>query len=416
MTLQPGIAYQPGKRPSACYRLLLLDAAEGADRAAVRDGLEAVDDMLRQLRGGEVRELRGRPPDDADAGAKVFEGLEHLFGYGRRLFDPDAHPTRLTDAPRPAHLSRLPPDGPFPSLRWEGGPGHVNRGEADIALQLTAERQAGVNCAAVEVWKLLHDEHIPLRPVASFEGFSRADGRGWLEFHDGVSNILSSQRQAALEAPADPPWIEGGTYMAFLRIVVDLATWRTLSRARQELVVGRDKLTGAALVGTRREASGEVVPIAAEHVEGAPDPRQKSEFIDPPQTTDAVVEASHVHRANQLRGSPSAAAALRIFRQGYEFLDDIDGDPRLGLNFVSFQRDLGILQHLLHLPGWLGDVNFGGSSDGSGEATTILRVAAGGFYAVPPVEQPFPGASLFGPSAPTGVPASPELRTAGRPT
>ena len=46
--------------------------------------------------------------------------------------------------------------------------------------------------------------------------------------------------------------MRGGTYMAFLRLDVDLAAWRALSRAEQELAVGRDKLTGAALVAVDR--------------------------------------------------------------------------------------------------------------------------------------------------------------------
>jgi hypothetical protein len=106
-----------------------------------------------------------------------------------------------------------------------------------------------------------------------------------------------------------------------------------------------------------------------------------------------------VHRANQSRASPQAPAAHRIFRQGYDFLEDVGPDgPRLGLNFVSFQRDLGALQHLLHLPGWLGDVNFGGRADaGPGEppALGFVSLAGGGLYAVAPRARPFPGAALF---------------------
>lgn len=395
--LQPGIAFQRDRRPAPCYRLLLLNAANGAAPAAVHDGVLAIDEMLQQLAAGEVRELTGQPADKAAASAELFAGLEHLVGFGRRLFDADVHDPVLIDAPRPDYLAYLPADGPFPALRWEQDRG-VNPGEADIALQFTGDRQEAVNCAAVEVWKLLTDEALPLEPVASFDGFSRHDGRGWLEFHDGVSNMHSSQRRAALEAPADPAWIAGGTYMAFLRLTVDLGVWRTLSRAEQELLVGRDKLSGAALLGTRREESGAAIPVAApppgEHTDG----RGLADFIDPPQTTDPLVETSHVHRANQARGSPAAAAALRMFRQGYEFLEDLVGQPRLGLNFVSFQRDLAVVHHVLHLPGWLGDVNFGGlaqAGPGDPQPIRLVSVAAGGFYAVPPVGAPFPGAEIF---------------------
>ncbi len=397
--LQPGINFQSGRRPAPCYRLLLLNAAKGATPAAVHDGVAAISEMLNRLAAGEVRDLAGQPGDKAKETLELFAGLEHLIGFGRRLFDDEVHDPPLTHAPRPDYLSYLPPDGPFPSLAWEDGANQANRGEADIALQFTAQRQAAVNCAAVEVWKLLEDEGIPLEPVASFDGFSRHDGRGWLEFHDGVSNMHSSQRRAALEAPADPEWMAGGTYMAFLRLTVDLAVWRRVPRNQQELLVGREKLTGAALVATRRDESGTSLPVAAPPPNDDADDLRPSDFIDPPQTTDPLVEASHVHRANQVRGSPLAAAALRIFRQGYEFLDDISGRPRLGLNFVSFQRDLAIIHHLLHLRGWLGDVNFGGRAGGGPgepEPVRLLAVAAGGLYAVPPVRDAFPGAGVFG--------------------
>jgi hypothetical protein len=103
------------------------------------------------------------------------------------------------------------------------------------------------------------------------------------------------------------------------------------------------------------------------------DDRGLADFIDPPQTTDSLVETSYVHRANQVRGSPAAAAALRMFRQGYEFLEDLVGRPRLGLNFVSFQRDLAVVHHVLHPPGWLGDVKFGGRTFGLNSSGYLSR-------------------------------------------
>ena len=395
--IQRGIAFARGERPRRYWRLLLLNAAPGASRAAVHDALGAVETMLRDLGRGEVRDLVGQPRATAKQSAAQFQTLEHLIAFGRRIFDEAVHDPPLAVRPRPAHLAYLPAAGPFPSLSWTGE--GANRGEADFALQFTADEVAAVNCAAVEVWKLVVDEGLPLEAVGSFDGFARRDRRGWLEFHDGVSNMISAQRRAAIEAPSDPEWMGGGTYMAFLRLFIDLAAWRRLTRAEQELLVGRDKLSGVGLVGTIRDASGRVVPVPGPAADGDTDARARSELIDPPQTVDPIIEASHVHRANQLRGSPLAAAALRIFRQGYEFFDDLAGEPRVGLNFVSFQRELGIINHLLHLGGWLGDVNFGGrvsGADGEPPALSLLSVDTGGYYAVPPVGKPFPGADLFG--------------------
>ena len=192
--IQPGIAFRSGERPSPCYRLLLLNADPGSSPTAVRDCLAAVHDVLQRLARGEVCELAGQPAQQAEATTRQFEELQHLVAFGRRLFD-----SGLTGVPRPEHLSYLPADGPFPALRWEDGAAAGNRGEADVAVQLTGPSQAAVNCAAVEVWKLLRETDGPLRPVASFDGFGRHDGRGWLEFHDGVSNMHSTQRRFAVD-------------------------------------------------------------------------------------------------------------------------------------------------------------------------------------------------------------------------
>lgn len=379
--LQHGIHFRHGERPPPAFRLVLLNAVPDAGAADVARGLGESLRMLERLADGQPRDLPELPSEEAQRSARQFDRLAALIGYGPRLFDPAAHEPPLTGAPRPDYLA---PVADFPQLPWVE-PG-VNRGEADIALQLTATHGAAVNIAAVEVAKLIADLGLPLEISATFEGFGRVDRRGWLDFHDGISNLPADQRPAALVAPPDPPWMAGGTYMAFLRLPVDLTAWRDLPRSAQELLVGRDKLSGSALVGVERDAAG-LRPVGG------------GDFVDPPQTTDAVLEASHVHRANQSRASPDAPAAHRMFRQGYEYLEDIGpGGPQLGLNFVSFQRDLAALQHLLHLPGWLGDVNFGGREDreaGEPPALRFISLAAGGLYAVPPRAGPFPGATLF---------------------
>ena len=68
---------------------------------------------------------------------------------------------------------------------------------------------------------------------------------------------------------------------------------------------------------------------------------------------------------------------------------------------MSFQSSLNTVQHLLHLPGWLGDSNFGGTP---GPSFVTLR--AGGLYAVPPQPAPSraPVSSIdLAPSAPTAL-------------
>lgn len=347
--------------------------------------------MLEGLREGRVPELKGQRKSEHDASAEQFGGLDVLIGYGRRLFDTGEHRPRLTAAERPDFLAYLDSDGPFPALRWAS---RRRSAEADFALQLTASNEAAVGCAAVEAWKLIADEGLALVIAESFGGFGRVDGRGWLGFHDGVSNMPSEQRLRALVASADPPWMESGTYMGYLRLVVDLAQWRSLTRDEQELLVGRGKLTGAALVRVKRKG-GQVKPVVGRAPGLDASPTEVARWRDPPQTSDAVLERSHIARANQSRASPVAPGAFRIYRQGYDFLESLTEEGvQLGLNFVSFQRDLRILQQLLHLPEWLGNANFGGADEADGVAP-LITVAAGGLYAVPPRAHPYAGADLL---------------------
>lgn len=396
--IQPGIYFRPREQPPGCWRLLLLNFNRRTKRTAAVAALSMITKLLAGLSSGRVPELEGQPKKGVEATRNTFAELTWMWGFGRRLFDEDKHDPSLTRAQRPHFLAYLPVKGdPFPALAWDKTAERC--GEADVALQLAGNVQAAVNRAAVEVWKLIEDETLPLTTVASFDGFGRPDGRGWLEFHDGVSNIESSQRLSALEACGDPKWMEGGTYLAFLRCRVDLRAWRTLDRAAQEILVGRDKLTGSPLVGVTRDARGRARPVAAPPLAAEPSDRELADYHDPPQTTDSLIEASHVHRANQNRASPRAPAAWRMFRQGYDFLDSIGPDgPQLGLNFVSFQADLEALQHVMHLPGWLADVNFGGPARqrrGDPTAPRLITLLAGGLYAVPPRRRPFPGAQLF---------------------
>lgn len=395
--IQEGIYFRAGERAPASYRLVVFDVRPGANAGDVAHALERMWVTLAQMRDGTVRDLGELSQRHAKEIKAQYQSLRALVGFGASAFADREHGPPLATSPRPDFLVRLNRKGrAFPALPWSADP--TSQGEGDIAVQLTADRADAVNCAAVELCTLIADDELALAAVGSFDGAGRQDGRGWLGFHDGVSNIETSQRATAMEAGADPPWMQGGTYMAFLRLAVDLAAWRALSRETQELLVGRDKQTGSGLVAVDRQ-SGAPRPVAA------PDPgddmsdAELADYQDPPQSTDPLLEASHVHRANQNRSSPHAAAGLRMFRQGYDYLDTIGPDgPRLGLNFVSFQSNLSVLEHVLHLPGWLGDVNFGGPSEpGDGEPgpPSFIALDAGGFYAVPPRATPFPGASLF---------------------
>ena len=91
--------------------------------------------------------------------------------------------------------------------------------------------------AIVETWKLLRKVEMdgasaPASMRSFFTGYNRPDGRGWLGFHEGVSNIKSSDRLRTIQIDRrelDPVdyWTANGTYMAFLRIAIDLTLWES---------------------------------------------------------------------------------------------------------------------------------------------------------------------------------------------
>jgi len=389
--IQPGIYFRPGDTPQRAWGLVLLDVAAGTRPSELATALASATEMLTAFADGHVRELEGMSAAEFASSEAALQGLDILVAFGRRLFDQGQHDPPLTVLKRPPFLSYLPTSQPFPSLPWLDE-SELNRGESDILLQLSAPEPATVNRAVIEIWKLITDDALPLEMRAFFDGFGRPDGRGWLEFHDGVSNLRSSERLVAIEALGDPEWMKGGTYLAFLRLHVALASWRALSRSDQEGLIGRDKISGRPFDAPE--------PHAERRGTGRDDPT----FRDPPETLDPELTQSHIHRANQNRVSPHASAGLRIFRQGFDFLDSVGPDgPVLGLNFVSYQSDLSTIQHLLRLPSWLGDVNFAGAplvpeepAGNRARQSPMITVSAGGFYAVPPTDGPFPGAGLFG--------------------
>lgn len=392
--LQEGIFFRPGEVTPPHFHLLLLDVRLGASPADARAAIGEIVNMLRALQQrGEVRDLQ--PTREGESAATVpAGGFSALLGYGASFFDATRHDLPLTTADRPSYLAPLSAgESAFATIPRVTAVNESAPGEADLCLQFTGVSASSVARPSVELWKLITDRNLPLEIRGSHDGFQRDDGRSWIDFHDGLSNIESSQRLAALAADPDPGWMSGGTYMAFLRLEIDLSAWRTLSREAQETIVGRDKLTGCPLERVER-ADGLLVPRPFAGC--APGDAQ---YRDPPQTSDPLVEASHIHRANQNRAQPTTPASQRIFRQGYDFLESISSEgPRLGLNFVSFQKDLARLQHVLSQSGWLGDVNFGGPTNpvaGEPESIVLMRLLAGGLYAIPPRAEPFPGAALL---------------------
>lgn len=400
--LQQGIYLERSVPPPPAWRVLFLNVKPASAPAAARVALASIADMLRDLQAGVMRDLYSLS-NDSSVGRVPENTFAYLFGYGARFFDERHHDPLLTAQDRPAHLMYLRRTGSaFPKIPWSSAAGQdaTSRGESDVLIQFTGVSDHAVGRAAVEVSNLIDDETLPVEIVGTHDGFLRDDGRSWIGFHDGVNNLEPSERRTAVECSGDPNWNRGGTYLALLRLEIALREWRSLTREEQESIVGRDKLTGWPL-GSISIEEGQLRPKPAGHsaVTDLTDWAQRDAFFNPPDTGDRILEASHTHRTNQNKAAAGTPAAHRIFRQGYEFLEDVGPmGPRLGLNFLSFQSDLRHVQQILGLDGWLGDVNFGGLVEPGGvgpPAIALATLRAGGFYVVPPHETPFPGSILL---------------------
>ena len=313
--LQEGIYHRPGARPGRFFAIAFFRIPRAARPRTVREGLNNLWAMWQGLREGRVADL---PGTTVEAG-----NLTVLLGYGPGVFGFDP-----SDRPRPEGLQdeflfRSPKGGgggPLLGLRnhlMYADEVRENRAAENIAVQFIADSKLAVDRAIVETWKHLNDVadpengSTPLEFTTFYTGFQRDDHRSWIDFHDGISNLRSDERELVIKI--DSGEFAGGTYLAFLRIEVDIRIWRGLDRATQELLVGRDKITGCPLVS----ADGQLRPMAGCPIDGAPIWASVNDPIaEPDRVDDAQLKQSHIHRANQHRPDAASRESSRIFRQG----------------------------------------------------------------------------------------------------
>ncbi|MGQ4649011.1 Dyp-type peroxidase [Lyngbya aestuarii] len=407
-TLQEGIYHAPQVRPGKFFNILFLRVQDGFSAPQVGESFLKLWEMYQQLKGGNVGDLPGHPLPSGE--------LTVLVGYGPNVFQlPEAKrllPSELGS--KNQFRSPLPTGGGRllgPSGLIYADDVRLNPATEEIAVQFIAETQLAVNRAVVETWKFLQDltdpetGSVPLMLTSFYSGFQRDDGRSWIDFHDGLSNLRSEERERVIAIkPNQDSWTEGGTYLAFLRLGVDLTAWGKLNRQQQELLVGRDKLSGCPLVSLDSQGQPMVntgCPFAGtREVSEAEEGNSNGQFREPLSVIEPVLRQSHVQRANMHIGPVSDRNSLRVFRQGYEFLEPIDSSPgfRAGLNFVSFQDTPERLRRMLTQSTWLGRTNFGGDPDNQLPGMDrLLTVRAAGVFLVPPVVEGevFPGSSIF---------------------
>ena len=405
---QQGIYYSHRDNPRNSFSIIFLDARPPHHPGGIRETLVKLWKIYGELQKGVTSDM------DTSIKSPHHGNLSVLLGYGPSFFEIGGVKRK-----KPFHLKR---EWLFEDFRSGGDPilpgvglKYANEitsndiAEAHFVFQFIADTQLVTNRPIVETWKLLKKidmdgSSAPMVMRSFFTGFSRPDGRSWLGFHDGVSNIRSSERLKRIQIDRrnlDPNdhWTAQGTYMAFLKIAINMRIWESISIPEQERLVGRQKSTGCPLVnvdgkGNNIFAGGCPVPGTREIIEKGNErfreywPALHRRNIEHYNTPNA--EASHVGR---MRRNPDL-----IFRQGYEFIEAIKSDPyfRVGLNFVSFQGGTDKLIKVIKYG--FDRVNFAGNplKPISG-ADNLLSVLAAGIFLVPPFKrgEAFPGSVVF---------------------
>jgi deferrochelatase/peroxidase EfeB len=392
--LQEGIYFRHAETPPGFFTFLLLSATPGATAVQIGYLLDKLWTLYQGLKAGMVPEL---PDQSVPKG-----GLEVLLGFGPAAFALAERPSGVAALPQPMGQAFAAPaqagGGPISrnsGIHYESDV-MVNPADASVAFQFTAETPLAVERAVVETWKLLQDEPSPALAIrAVYAGAARDDGRSWIDFYDGLSNIPSAERPGVIVIPSSGPpaqdeWTVGGTYLAFMRLYIDLAVWRTLSVRKQEELVGRQKLTGLPYI-TAGTTFGS--PDAA----GEPPREADITKLGEGTALDTTIGDSHIQRANHHNPhSPGGSANPmnhRIYRQGYPFLQPHASPKgfRVGLNFISFQWTPASLIGMLGQVGWLGNTNFGGDNV---NPVVLVSATAAGTFLVPPwgdAPERFPG-------------------------
>lgn len=412
--MQEGIYYSTKPTIGNSFCILSLRAENPSKINEIGNTIDSVWNRLKKLKEGITADL------DIDKKHRKIGNLTTLIAYGPHLFELSG-----SKRPRPLNFAER---WIFKNPHPQGG-GELLNGAGlcysknvvdnhllgdHILIQFIADKEFYTNRAAVEVWKELYRQGkgnpSQLRITGLYQGFQRDDKRNWLGFHDGVSNLKMHERPHVIlinsrNVDLQDKWTTYGTYLAFIRLSINMEMWETTTIKQQEKIIGRDKLTGCPLI--KLDINGNSVKDSRCPVPGTTEiiDRGNEYFRDHPPygiTIDSkVLQHSHIGTIRPIDQIPLwDKKSLRIYRQGFEFLMPSKDSPNFvaGLNFVSFQNTPERLfrsltyQHALSQHYQKHNVF---ASIPKLDQFTSVSVA--GIFFVPPVVQnePFPGSEIF---------------------
>ena len=290
----------------------------------LRDWTTAAARMTAGRDAGEVGAVGGvpeAPPDDTgEALGLPPSALTITVGFGPTLFRDATGKDRFGLADRrPPALADLPHfAGDRLDAAISGGDLCVQACANDPQVAVHAIRNlARIGMGVVSVrWSQLGFGR------TSSTSTTQATPRNLFGFKDGTSNLKLEEtdllRDHLWVQPGDgPEWMTGGSYLVSRKIRMIVETWDRSSLAEQEMIVGRQKGSGAPL---GRTSEFDEPDLQARNADGEP----------------VLAVNSHVRLAH-----PTMNGGARLLRRGYNFVDGSDGLGRLdaGLFFIAYQRD-----------------------------------------------------------------------------
>jgi deferrochelatase/peroxidase EfeB len=311
---QAGIATPPPER----MVFAAFDVTAG-DASGLRDLLATWTDAARRMTAG--RPLTGPdrpvdpPPDTGEALGLPASRLTLTVGFGPSLFD-----GRFGLTPRrPAALIDLP--------AFAGDDLDPARSGGDLCVQACADDPQVAFHAIHNLTRLALGaataRYLQVGLTRTAAGAGQATPRNLLGFHDGTANLDAADpgaldRYVWVGRGTDQDWMAGGSYLVVRRIRIHLEAWGATTLETQEQTIGRLKVSGAPLGGTR---PSDPIDLAAVGSDGQP----------------VIPNTAHIRLA-----SPERNAGQAILRRGYTFADGIDpdsGELDAGIVFICFQQE-----------------------------------------------------------------------------
>lgn len=259
-SLQEGIYYRKGSSPRQSLGIIFLRTDKSSNVTEIGQNIKRIWDRCQNLKKGILKDLEKTGIEYP----KLYGDLTVLIGYGASIFDLKGalrkKPRMFSDGyqftePRMGGSSIFPGS----DLTYHDDLTENHAASDDIVIQFISDSQFVTNQVIFEVWHELltepketeHDKKMSMTKF--YNGFGRTDNRNWMGFHDGLSNVKPEERKGVIaidrsQLQPDDQWLIEGTFMSFIRILINIQKWWKQSRNKQEIMVGRDKVTGCPLI------------------------------------------------------------------------------------------------------------------------------------------------------------------------